>query len=316
MSSKHLSSCLFLFASLAAGQFKPANPAPQQQPASQSPSDTPTFSTEVRLVRLIVSVKDATGAPASDLQREDFQVADSSIGQKISVFERNTSLPLSVAILIDASASTNIQLHNEQTSLLRFLPTLLNAGNPQDTFSLFSFNWRTTLEIDYGRNLHGAERALNRLHGEGGTSMYDAICLASETLRSREGRHIMVIVSDGDDTASYRRFEDALRSLQSADTVLYPIVVIPIEGDAGRSIGGEHALQLLATSTGGHSFYPDSYSRIDEAFTQILRELRTQYLLGFFPSGVPEIPGRYHPIAVRVDKSGLKVSARSGYFEP
>jgi Ca-activated chloride channel family protein len=265
---------------------------------------------------VLVSVKDQNGAPVTDLKRDDFRITDSGVAQVISAFERNTSLPLSVAILIDTSASTNIELHNEQASLLRFLPTLLNAGNPQDSFALFSFNWRTTLEVDYARNLRRAERVLGRLHGEGGTSMYDAICLASETLRGREGRHIMVVVSDGEDTASYRKFDDALRSLQSADSILYPIVVIPIENDAGRSIGGEHALQLLAKSTGGRIFYPDSYARIDEAFSEILRDLRTQYLVGFYPAGVGETPGRYHPITVTVDKPGLQISARSGYFEP
>lgn len=313
MSSKTLF-LLFVFScasvGLADAQFKPAA---TPNPAAPEP---PTYSVEVRMARVLVSVKDRDGAPVSDLTRDDFRITDSGVYQNIAAFERNTSLPLSVAILIDTSASTNIELHNEQTSLLRFLPTLLNAGNPNDTFALFSFNWRTTLEVDYARNLGRAEHVLGHLHGEGGTSMYDAICLASETLRGREGRHVMVIVSDGDDTASYRKFEDAQRSLQSTDVVLYPIVVIPIEGDAGRSIGGEHALQLLASSTGGRSFYPDSYARIDEAFAQILRDLRTQYLIGFYPTGVPERKASYHPLNVIVNKPGLQVNARSGYFEP
>jgi Ca-activated chloride channel homolog len=303
------------------GQFKPAKPTPpQNMPAPPptvvpSPND-PTFSVEIRLVRLLVSVKNQAGAPETSLDRDNFRVWDSGIPQTIVAFERNTSVPLSIALLIDTSASTNIELHNEETSLLRFIPTLLNAGNASDTFALFSFNWRTTLEVDYSRNLKGAERVLTRLHGEGGTSMYDAICLASDTLRRREGRHVMVIVSDGGDTASYRHFEDAQRALQAADTVIYPIVVIPIEGDAGRNMGGEHALQLLATSTGGRSFYPDSYSHLDEAFNDILTELRTQYLLGFYPRGIPERGGMYHPVSVRVDKPNLRVATRSGYFEP
>jgi Ca-activated chloride channel family protein len=301
---------LFL-ALLATAQFKPSLPPPQAPELNQ-----PTYSVEVKLVRLIVSVKDRTNAAVTRLQKEDFHVKDSGVSQSIVTFERNTSVPLSVAILIDTSASTNIELHNEEASLLRFLPTLLNAGNTEDVFGLFSFNWRTTLEVGYGRNLRNAEHVLARLHGEGGTSMYDAICLASDTLRRREGRHVMLIVSDGGDTASYRKFEDALRALQAADTVIYPIIVVPIEGDAGRNMGGEHALQLLARSTGGRNFYPDSFAHLDQAFSEILTDLRTQYLLGFYATGVPEQSGRYHPVAVTLEEPGFEVSTRSGYFEP
>jgi Ca-activated chloride channel family protein len=146
--------------------------------------------------------------------------------------------------------------------------------------------------------------------------MYDAICLASDTLNHREGRHVLVVVTDGGDTTSYRKFEDAARAAQEADTVVYPIVVLPIEGDAGRNLGGEHALRQLADSTGGRMFYPESFSHLDSAFAEILKELRTQYLLGYYPRGTLEQARRYHPIQVKVNQPGLRVSARSGYYEP
>lgn len=317
--SKRISLIAFLFAGVsltafAAPQFNPLDQPPPQRP--QSDPSPRTFSVEVRLVRLLVSVKDANGAPVTSLTKNDFQVLDSGVPQTISAFERNTSLPLSVAVLIDTSASTNIQLHNEVGSLLKFIPTLLDAGNPQDAFALFSFNWRTNLEVDYSRNQKRAEHALRGLKGEGGTSMYDAIYLASDTLRGREGRHVMVVVTDGGDTTSYRKFEDAQRAAQQADAVLYSIIVLPIEGDAGRNIGGEHALSLLANSTGGRIFYPESFDHLDLAFADILKELRTQYLLGFYPQGVPEQPRRYHPVTVRLNTSALKIFSRNGYFEP
>jgi Ca-activated chloride channel homolog len=296
-----------------AAQFKPAPTTPQKQQDESSPR---TFSVEVRLVRLLVSVKDQTGAPVTTLGKPDFQVFDSGVPQTVAAFERNTSLPLSVAVLIDTSASTNIELRNEVGSLLKFIPTLLDAGNAQDAFALFSFNWRTNMELDYSRNEKRAERALRTLKGEGGTSLYDAIYLTSDTLRGREGRHVMVVVTDGGDTTSYHKFEDALSAAQQADTVLYPIVVLPIAGDAGRNMGGEHALALLANSTGGRIFYPESFAHLDSAFSEILKELRTQYLIGFYPQSVTEAPRRYHPVAVKLNTPGLKISTRSGYFEP
>ncbi|MBV9266648.1 MAG: VWA domain-containing protein [Acidobacteriaceae bacterium] len=290
--------------------------AAQWKRADGSPSDEPTFSIKVNLVRILVSVKDATGAPVTNLNKDDFEVSDSSVPQKISVFEQNTSLPLSVAVMIDTSGSTAIDLHYETDSVLRFVPTLLNAGNSDDTFALFSFNWRINMDVDYSRNLKRAERVLKTLRGEGGTSMYDAIYLASQTLGGREGRHVMVIVTDGGDTTSYKKFDDALQAAQGADVVLYPIIVVPIENDAGRNLGGEHALATLSAATGGRIFYPGGYEKLDSAFAEILKDLRTQYLLGFYPQGVVEQPRRYHPVSVKVHGSRLRIAARSGYFQP
>ncbi len=218
------------------------------------------------------------------------------------MFERNTSLPLSVAVMIDTSGSTERDLHYEVESVLRFVPTLLNAGNADDTFALFSFNWRTNLESDFSRSLKRAERALHGLHGEGGTSLYDAIYLASDNLADREGRHVMVIVTDGGDTTSYKKYPDALAAAQRADVVMYPVVVIPIQGDAGRNTGGEHALATLAASTGGRIFYPEGFDRLDASFADILRELRTQYMLGYYPHDVREQARSYHPIKIDVPK--------------
>ncbi|MFL6414350.1 MAG: VWA domain-containing protein [Bryobacteraceae bacterium] len=297
--------------SLASGQFKPANPT-QEQARDQ----TPTFSVKVDLVRLLVSVRDQTGKLITNLDRSAFQIADSGTPQQIAVFERNTSLPLSVAVLIDTSGSTLIDLRYEVQSVQRFIASLLKSGNPDDAFELFSFNWRTNLELDFGRNKERAERALRALHGEGGTSLYDAIYLASDTLSSREGRHVIIIVTDGGDTTSLKKYEDALKAAQQADAVLYPIVVIPVRADAGRNTGGEHALTTLAASTGGRIFNPQGFEQLDAAFADILVELRTQYLLGFYPKDVRQEAKLFHPVRVTLQDARLKVNARTGYYEP
>jgi Ca-activated chloride channel family protein len=312
---------LFAGTLAASAQWKPVNPPAQQPPPhslppSQAPTQPPTFSVKVNLVRLLISVRDAYGGLVTNLNKQDFRVLDSGVPQEIAVFERNTSLPLSVAILIDTSGSTQIELHYEVDSVMKFIPTLLEAGNPDDTFALFSFNYRTNLEADFSRNPRRAERALHALHGEGGTSLYDAIYLASDELSSREGRHVIVVVTDGGDTTSYKKYEDALFAAQRADVAMYPVVVVPIEGDAGRNTGGEHALATLATSTGGRIFNPDGFEQLDQAFTDILKELRTQYLLGFYPRGVRDQPRLFHPLKVQVRDSSLRITARTGYYEP
>jgi Ca-activated chloride channel homolog len=290
-------------------QFKPATPP-------ETTNGQPTFAVRVNLVRLLVSVHNANGAVVSDLSKEDFEVYDAGVPQKLALFERKTSLPLSVAILIDTSGSTIIDLHYEVDSIMKFIPTLLNAGNPDDTFALFSFNWRTNMEADYSRSPKRADRALHALKGDGGTSLYDAIYLASDTLQGREGRHVMVIVTDGGDTTSYKHFEDALGAAQRADVVLYPIVVVPIASDAGRNTGGEHALATLSAATGGRGFYPEGFDKLDQAFTAILQDLRTQYLLAFYPAKVIEKRALFHQVTVRTNREQLFVRTRTGYYEP
>lgn len=322
---------LLLFAGTLAAQFKPAYPptaypapsypapAPplsQAPPTQSGPEGAPTFSVKVNLVRLLVSVRTQSGVLLTNLNRQDFRILDSGVPQQISIFERNTSLALSVAVLIDTSGSTQRDLHYEVDSVLRFLPTLLGSGNPQDTFELFSFNWRINLESDFSRNQKRAERALHALRGEGGTSLYDAIYLASDTLSDREGRHVIVVVTDGGDTTSYKKYNDALAAAQRSDVVLFPVVVVPIEGDAGRNTGGEHALATLATSTGGRIFYPEGFDRLDAAFADILQELRTQYLLGFYPSNVRQQSRLFHQVRVETWDPSLRVAARTGYYEP
>lgn len=284
--------------------------------SAQTTPEDPTFSVKVNLVRLLVSVHNQSGAPLTNLNKQDFRVADSGIPQEIAVFERNTSLPLSVAVLIDTSGSTQKDLHYEVDSVQRFVPTLLGSGNREDTFALFSFNWRINLEVDFSRNQKRVEHALHALHGDGGTSLYDAVYLASDALTGREGRHVIVVVTDGGDTTSYKKYEEALAAAQRADVVLYPVVVIPIEADAGRNTGGEHALATLAASTGGRIFYPEGFEKLDAALAEILRELRTQYLLGFYPSRVHEQARSFHRVKVEARDPSWQVMARTGYYEP
>ncbi|MGH9583033.1 MAG: VWA domain-containing protein, partial [Bryobacteraceae bacterium] len=148
-----------------------ASAATAQAPI-HSEQPPPTFSVKSTLVRLLVSVRDRNGGIVTNLDRGDFRVFDSGVRQQLSVFERNTSLPLSVAILIDTSGSTEIDLRYEVNSVSKFLPALLGVGNPRDTFALFSFNWRINMDVDFSRSRAKAERALRSLKGDGGTSLY------------------------------------------------------------------------------------------------------------------------------------------------
>jgi len=276
--------------------------------------DEPIYRLRVRLVHLLATVKDTTGNLVGDLKPQDFLVHDNGVLQKISVFERQTEQPLSVALLIDNSGSTARDLKYEVDSVSRFVHALFQEGNDKDRAALYSFNYQVVKQTPFTRQASQIDRAVRQLRGEAGTSLYDAIFLAGGELYGREGRHVMVIVTDGGDTTSQKDFQAALESAQRADTVIYPILVVPIENEAGRNTGGENALTTLASETAGRVFAPSVGASLDQAFGQIITELRTQYFIGYYPKDVPSRRDHFHQITVNLLRPGLRISTRSGYY--
>jgi len=283
-------------------------------PALLGAQPSPVIRVDVNLVRVVATVKNDADQLVGSLARSDFEIYDNGKRQEIAVFERQTEQPLSVALMIDTSGSTAKELRHEVESVNRFLKTLFGEGHPEDSVALYSFNWEVRRHNNFTRNAAALDRSLRALKGEAGTSLYDAIYLAAEELEGRDGRRVMVIVTDGGDTTSSKKFHDALEAAQLADAVIYPIVVIPITNDAGRNIGGENALTTMAMGTGGRTFLPTIGPQLDDAFADIIRDLRTQYLLGFYPKDVPLTKNRFHSLQVRVARPGLRALARNGYY--
>ncbi len=124
----------------------------------------------------------------------------------------------------------------------------------------------------------------------------------------------MVIVSDGGDTTSYYKYHDALEAAQKADAVIYGIIVVPISNDAGRNIGGEHTLVQFGIEHRRARVLSRRLPSLDKAFGEILLDLRTQYLLGYYPKDLPKDAKRFHPVAVHVKRPDLRVLTRSGYY--
>ncbi|HLI82922.1 MAG TPA: VWA domain-containing protein [Bryobacteraceae bacterium] len=281
---------------------------------AQPNSQTPSFRVDVNLVRVVATVRNKTGELVGNLQKADFQILDNGAPQELALFERHSDQPLSVALLVDISGSTAKDLKFETESATRFLKVLLNEGNLEDTVALYGFNWQVTQYHGFTHSLVSLSNALKLLRGEAGTSLYDAIYLAAADLEDREGRKVMVVVTDGGDTTSSKSLKQALQAVQLADAVIYPIVIMPITSDAGRNIGGENALKFMADGTGGRTFLPQLNTDLDRSFSAIVDELRTQYLLGFYPRNVPLTKDRFHKLEVRVTNPELRVSARNGYY--
>jgi Ca-activated chloride channel family protein len=276
--------------------------------------DDAVFRSDVQLVRILATVKDANGALVGSLEKNDFAVRDNGVPQQIAVFERQTDQPLNVAVLIDNSGSTAKDLKYETESVTRFVRAVLKEGNPEDAVSLYSFNWQIVKQNGFTRNPVAIEKSLHALRGEAGTALYDAILLASRDIQDRKGRKILVIVTDGGDTVSRADFNRAVEAAQVADAVIYPILIVPIVNDAGRNVGGENALTTFSLRTGGRVFQASLGAALDQSFDQILRDLRTQYLLAFYPSNVPPSKERFHTLDISVAQPELHVQSRNGYY--
>lgn len=271
---------------------------------------------DVRLVRLLVTVKNRAGKPVGTLEKQNFRVFDNGVEQQVAVFERSTQQALSVALLMDISGSTAKDLRYEINSLGGFLRALFKEGNPEDRAALYTFNWEVTRQVSFTRRAERIMKALGSVKPEAGTALYDAVYLCSRDLEDRDGRKVIIIVTDGGDTTSGHPFREALAAAHAADAVVYPILVVPIQSEAGRNVGGENALQMFATGTGGRVFSPRIGQELDQAFRQILSDLRTQYLLGYYPKNLPYTKEKFHAVKVELEPGGegLQVLTRNGYY--
>jgi Ca-activated chloride channel family protein len=276
-------------------------------------SDT-TLKVDVKLVNVFVTVTDEHGAPIAGLKKDNFELAEDDKAQKIAVFDKESALPLNIVMAIDTSLSTRKDLPLELTSARRFAHAILR---PMDVLSLYQFSETVSELTAFTPDLKVIDRAIDHVRVGSATALYDALFLGSEALEPRQGRKVMVVITDGGDTMSKVNYQEAVREAETAEAILYSIIIVPIEASAGRDTGGEHALIQLSADTGGKYFYASSLAQLDEAFRQISDELRTQYLLAYYPSQ-RLADSDFRRIEVKVtgapSDSGFQVRHRTGYY--
>jgi Ca-activated chloride channel family protein len=167
----------------------------------------------------------------------------------------------------------------------------------------------------FTNKLSQIDHGLSELRGDWATALYDAICLGSAQLGGNPGRRVLVLISDGDDTASNATYAQAVEQALRNEVMIYSLIDVPIEASAGRDLGGEHALITLAEQTGGKSFYV-SDGGLDKAFARVSDDLRTQYLLAYYPHN--QEPGRtFHRIQVTIPRAApqsFSIRHRTGYY--
>ncbi|HEV8384928.1 MAG TPA: VWA domain-containing protein [Candidatus Acidoferrales bacterium] len=317
-------------AALLVALFAPALPwaAPAQQSAPQQQPPQGTIRVGVNLVNLYVTVRDKSKRILTDLSKEDFEVLEDGQPQEISNFAREVNLPLTFGMLIDTSGSQQRVLPIEQNAADRFLQRVLR---PKDLAFVTSFDVNIDLLADFSSEKSPLIRAIERARINApdnpvqqgpfptqrrGTLFYDAIDAACrEKLSGEAGRKALIILTDAMDFGSQLTLEEALETAQRTDAVIHVIGVADygVYGMGGYS--GEGYARKLAEQTGGRSIFVRNEKKLDEAFDEISEELRTQYVLGYYPSNKSR-DGKFRKIEIKVKQQDARILARKGYYAP
>lgn len=270
--------------------------------------NAPQFISTVRVqaVELPVLVLDRSGKPVEGLKKEDFEVLDEGVPQEILHFSREQDLPIRVGLAIDTSGSMENTLPEVQKVVLGFVKNLLR---PKDRAFVIAFSDRPALLAPFTADFGSLERALVTLRAERETALWDAVIYGVFQFSGVRGRKALVVLTDGEDTASRAPFERALDFAQRSGVTVYTIAIgVPLTAVKARS-----QLSRLAKATGGEAFFLPVPPNLGPVYSQIERELRSQYLLAY--SSATDAPaGTFRQVTVKVKKPGLTVRTSAGYF--
>jgi Ca-activated chloride channel family protein len=268
----------------------------------------------VEVVNLNLSVTDPKDRFVIDLGEQDLAVFEDGVRQDICLFTRE-KLPISLAILIDGSASMQASLPVAQAAAIRLVRTL----GPQDQAEIVQFDRRFTVLQDFTSD-HGAlEAAIGRIQAQGETALYNALYIALKDLsvRKKEGelrRRALVVLSDGEDTASTLTDDQVLAMARRTEVAVYAIGLFhPAPGvETGTGLP-TFFLTGLARETGGRAYFPSNLAQLEGVYDRIAEELRTLYGVGYV-SNNPRKDGGWRRIVIQTSRGNLLVRHKLGYF--
>lgn len=268
----------------------------------------PQFGSVVKVtaVELPVTVLDKSGVPVDDLAIDDFRVYENKVEQTISHFSLHRDLPVRLGIVIDTSGSMTDTLPTVQQVVMGFLRDLLR---PRDRAFVEIFSDRPELLTGFTANFTTIENALLALYPDRATALYDGVIMGLFQFSGVSGRRAMVLLTDGDDTASKSSFDEALGYAQRMGVTIYTIGV----GIPQTKMATRWQLNKLASTTGGKAFFVNEKSELSSIYAEINRELRTQYLLAYTSSS--EGPAdELRRVSVEVNRPKVKVRTITGYY--
>ena len=324
------------------GAAQTASPSPTPRSREELPQDSDeVVKFDTNLTNIFFTAADKNRRFISDLKAEDIRVLEDGEPQDIFTFQQNIDLPLSLAILIDTSASEERTLPDEKQAARAFLENVLRPN--KDEAAVVSFTGETTLEQGFSGNIDRLRRAIERVEFvppsgyigggvvvngtppisgtnqslAGSTAIWDAVWATAEELISTSAEHTrraIILLTDGDDTSSRMKMHDAIERAQKADALIYAIGI----GDRYTFNVNEGDLRKIAEKTGGRAYFPRHERDLRDAFTQIQRDLREQYLVAYSPRNKAR-DGSYRRIEIQVVNPALrdrdlKLNYRAGYF--
>lgn len=289
-----------------------------------------TLKISTSVVNVYAVVKDKK-RPVTNLNREDFELAEENVPQEIRYFSRETDTPLTLGILVDTSPSQERVLRVEQKEAKTFIRQVLR---PKDMAFVLHFDIEVELLQDFTADHRLLARAIDDTvinggghgvmpgpfptSGGGGTNLHDAVYLsARELLKNEVGRKVLIILSDGEDTGSKIKLNDAVEAAQKSDVIIYSVAITDRAFYWSQTLGfrGDATLKKYADETGGRVIEVNRAKDTAQAFQEIADELRTQYQLGYSPQN-PKHDGSFRKIKVKVRDRDYKVQARRGYYAP
>lgn len=283
--------------------------------------------TQVSVVNVFATLRDKHHTIISDLTQNDFKILEDGQEQKVAFFSKEVEMPITLGILMDTSGSMDRILPAEQDAASRFVKRVLRKN---DEAMVISFDFDVNLLADFTQDTSVLERAIRKTvmnappagiggtvgtipYQSGGTNLYDAVYLAAhDELATEAGRKAVILLTDAEDTGSRLKVQDAIEAAQRADAVIHVLLIRDFMATSGVGPG---VANKMASETGGRVIDVHNEKTLEKAFDEISEELRSQYVLGYYPTN-DKRDGSFRKIQVEVDRPDVKVLARKGYYAP
>lgn len=329
-----------LFFNFDAAKAQTGNAAPSPTPPDEVIEEEEVIKIDTEVVNVLFTATDKNRRLLTNLKKEDIRILENGQPQEVVAFSRQVDLPLSLAVLIDTSASQERTLPEEKEAAKSFLESVVRPA--KDEVAIISFTGETTLEQGLTNNISRLRRAVDRVEFvppsgyvgggvlvgtppisgrnqmlQGSTAIWDSIWVTSEEvlqLSPEKTRRAIVLLSDGVNTSGLKKLDDAVQAALRAEAIIYAIGI----GDNYYHGVDKGVLNRVTERTGGRAFFPRDESELRDAFQQIQVEMRSQYLIAYEPSNQVQ-DGSYRTVAVEVVNPELvrqkvKLTHRQGYF--
>jgi len=288
---------------------------PSSFPTLRKEGDGYVLHADVEEVSLNCSVLDGNRL-VSDLKKENFQVFEDGVKQRIISFQHN-DLPVSIGLVVDNSGS----MSRKRPSVNKSTLDLIEASNPQDEAFVVNFSDEAVIDQEFTTDVNKLRKGLSYIEARGGTALYDAVAASADELAShaKHPKQVIILITDGDDNASTIDLEQTIRKVRElSGPVIYSIGLLFGDEDMSRSQvrDARKALETLSTETGGMAFFPKNIEQIDQIAAEVARDIRNQYTIGYHSTKPSTEPG-FRRVEVRAEGKGqgkLIVRTRTGYY--